>query len=541
MPDIFENCTIEFFQTQQARFAQALNLHRQGRLDAAIAIYHDLVSRFSNWTLLQYNLGVALFQRHQYSAALAAFQETVNNDDNFFEAWYSGGNCFRILGDIDQAIHWYQRAISVNPEFVDAIYNLANLWKEIGAFNKAITQYRSVIALKADFPPAWNNLGIAWLQIGCLDNAESAFRKALCLSPDFIDAKYNLSLVNKRQGNIDAAIHHCRQILELDGQNPNALSLLISLLQQTFQWQLLADFESTLDKVTAKQLADGQRPAESPFLNFSRSPDPIKNLAIARAWSLHIFGSVCPQRRTFASTFRKQGIRSGKIAIGYLSEQFRNAATGHLTAGLFRRHDRERFNIIAYSLGKDDQSAYRQRIEKGVDLFRDISKLSIHEAATQIREDRVDILVDLIGWMHGHRVGILAQRPAPVQVNYLGFPGTMGSDFHDYIIADKYTIPVEHDDYYSEKIVRMPHTYQVTDDHPPMGETIPSRTACGLPEKGVVFCSFNTDYKIDQPVFSAWMDIMKEVQGSILWLLVRAPTARPQFVGTSCLSWRIGR
>ena len=304
---------------------------------------------------------------------------------------------------------------------------------------------------------------------------------------------------------------------------------------------MLAYYESKLDKVTARQLADGQRPAESPFLSFSRSPDPLQNLAVARAWSLHVPGSLSPQQRTLAPTFRAHAKKAGKITIGYLSEQFRNAATGHLTAGLFGLHDRKRFNILAYSIGKDDRSVCRQRIEKSVDLFRDISKSSNIEAATRIQEDKVDILVDLIGWMHGHRVGIMARRPAPVQVNYLGFPGTMGSDFHDYIIADNFSIPVEHNDYYSEKIVRMPHTYQATDDHQPMNGAIPSRLACGLPERGVIFCSFNTDYKIDKLVFSAWMDIMKAGQGKHLVAVGARTHCSPQSVGRSCPPWHISR
>jgi protein O-GlcNAc transferase len=373
---------------------------------------------------------------------------------------------------------------------------------------------------------AWNNLGIVLLESGRTEEAYECFLKASTIHPGNLEALLNLALSCKFMGRAADALTYVEQVLTRRSCYGPALSLWVSLLQQTCEWTRLRTAMRCLEAATRAQLAQGKQPAESPFLSFSRTADSPKNLLVARAWSKTLVRRLAAERQRLDAAIRRRGPHAGPVTIGYLSEQFRNSATAHLTASLFGGHDRSQFQINAYSLGIDDGSSYRRRIEEGVDRFIDIRNLSIFAAAERIRADGVDILVDLIGWMHGHRMGILALRPAPIQVNYLGYPGTSGADFMDYIVADPVIIPSEHQPFYSEKVVYLPHCYQATDPTPPICAEPVSRHECGLPENGFIFASFNTDYKIEPEVFCVWMNILRAVPGAVLWLLVRTNTAQ---------------
>ena len=205
--------------------------------------------------------------------------------------------------------------------------------------------------------------------------------------------------------------------------------------------------------------------------------------------------------------------------IGYLSEDFRNHPVGHLTCGLYQLHNRRDFKVYAYSYGKDDGSSYRRQIMLGCDRFVDIRSLNSLEAARRIYDDRVDILVELGGHTAGSRLDICALRPAPIQVTYLGFPGTTGAKFIDYIITDKIVSPETHDRYYSEKMVYVPHCYQVNNNRQQISENKWCRRDFQLPERDFVFSSFNQAFKIEPVMFYTWMKILKRVPGSVLWLL----------------------
>jgi predicted O-linked N-acetylglucosamine transferase (SPINDLY family) len=244
--------------------------------------------------------------------------------------------------------------------------------------------------------------------------------------------------------------------------------------------------------------------------------DPALNYAVAKSWSDNINLRMSNIPNDFV--FKPEKNSNSKITLGYLSNNFRNHAMGHLMAGLFRTHDREIFNVYCYSCGKDDGSEYRERIQNGCDRFVDIRSQTHLDAARAIYRDEVDILIDLMGYTRGSRMEIAALHPAPVQVRYMGMAGTTGASFFDYLIADRTVVPAKHAQYYSEKLVYMPDCYQINDDRQKIAENIFDRKGQGLPEKGFVFCSFNQAFKIDLVMFKIWMKILKKVPGSVLWL-----------------------
>jgi protein O-GlcNAc transferase len=211
--------------------------------------------------------------------------------------------------------------------------------------------------------------------------------------------------------------------------------------------------------------------------------------------------------------------RHDKIRIAYVSADFHEHATSHLIAELFERHDRKRFELFGISLGPDDGSEIRRRVVEALDHFHDVRAHDDREVASLLRELEIDIAVDLKGHTKGERFGIFAHRPAPIQVSYLGFPGTTGADFIDYVIADEIVLPFDQQPFWSEKIVHLPGCYQVNDRKREIAERTPTRKECGLPEQGFVFCSFNNSYKITPEFFDIWMRLLNKIEGSALWLL----------------------
>lgn len=500
-------------------------LCQHGLMDEAIGAFKNAIRLNPAAAEIHHDLGVVFHQTGRYESALDCFQRATALDKQLAQAWFNGGNTFCALQRFDDAIDWFLQVLRIAPGSSDAHYNLANTYKIKEKGPEALLHYQAALRINPSLFEAHNNMGTIFLKSGRLEKAEACFRKALVHNPADPKAAYNLSLSLERLGRTGEAIEFATKAIELQPEYGEALSLMVSLLQQACDWKALKKAVNRLEQMTCVQLRQGNRPSEMPFLSFTRSADPRRNLQVSGAWSQWLEQHTKRHQRQFSFADRKTQT-SNYLTIGYLSEQFRNAATAHLMAGLFAKHDRGKYKINAYSWGRDDGSVYRRKIERDVDQFVDIRNMSANDAAERIYSDKVDILVDLMGWMHGHRMEILLKRPAPVQVNYLGYPGTTGASFMDYIIADRVVIPPEHQQYFSEKVVYLPHCYQVTDPDPNVDQTPMERTDCGLPENGVVFCSFSTDYKIEPRVFDMWMRILNRVPDSVLWLLVRSPEAQ---------------
>lgn len=496
----------------------------RGDLNEALAAFEEAVRLNADAVEARYDMGVVLFQQGAYDLALAHFREVTELNGRIAPAWLNGGNALCAMSRHAEAIDWYRRAIDLDPDGVDGHYNLANAYKALQHPEEAILHYRRALQIDPHMPEAHNNLGTLLLGSGELERARQCFELAIAKAGDYPQATYNLGLVLNRMGRPGEAVGHVRRCLHLQPQNGDALALLVSLLQQTCDWDALKQANECLDRLTDAQLTAEQRPSESPFLNFTRDADPRRNLLISRAWSRWLSRQNAHLKLDRRFTHRHH---SGKrIKVAYLSERFRNAATAHLASGIFNRHRRDRFEIHAYSWGRDDGSYYRRAVENGVDHFVDIRKMSDQEAAGRIHADGIDILVDMMGWMHGHRMGIAAQCPAPVQVSYLGYPGTTGAPFMDYLIADRSIIPEEMRQYYSEQVIWLPDCYQPNDPETPVDAGTYERASFGLPSRAFVFCSFNTDYKIAPEMFACWMNIMSTVPDSVLWLIVRSDEAR---------------
>jgi len=502
----------------------AVRHHQAGNLSQAENICRKILKADPNNFYALHILGMVYYQLKQYDLSIVYNRKALNINADIPKAYYYLGNALSAKGQLDEAIPCYRKAIQIDPTFIDAYFHIGNTFGKKGQHDDAITCYKKALQLNPLFFDAQYKLGNVYRAKGQHDDAITCYKKALQLNPNFFAAYYNLGNTLQEKDQLDDAITCYKKALMAKSDFAEAISELVHLLRQTCNWQELEAMTAILDSFIKKALDMKTKPPESPFHCVIRRSDLSMNFAIAKAWSADIARSVSSVKIHFPFDERKSGKR--KLVIGYLSNDFYNHPTAHLMLSLFGLHNRDEFTIACYSYGKDDGTGYRERIMHDCDKFVDIMSFSYTDAAQRIHEDQVDILVDLKGYTRGYRLAICALRPAPVQVSYLGFPGTTGADFIDYIITDRIVTPEDNTPYFSEKFVYLPHCYQVNDHTQPISNRAWTKEEFGIPESGFVFCSFNSSYKIDPVMFDVWMRILQKVPESVLWLLFSNKTAQ---------------
>jgi protein O-GlcNAc transferase len=452
------------------------------------------------------------FRLGQFFEAAQLCQQVLHADPREPQAWYLLGMIAYRAGQSGAASAMLRKAISEDPYFAVAHSDLGTLLTEQGRIPDAMACYRRAIEVSPNFPEAYNNLGNACQMTGSLEEAIACYRQAIELRPGYAEAHRNLGSAFRRAGRLIEARAAFEAAVALDPALAEVYPLIVREMQQACAWDGL----DRLSKQVVDLVENGSG-AVSPFLFLCLETTPAQQLHCARQWAAqHLPGpAVRPKARPDGDP----------ITIGYLSADFQEHATAHLISQLFSLHDRTRFRVFGYSYGRDDGGAARRRLMTSFDRFVDLETASFAEAAGRIREDGVDILVDLKGYTTDARPQILALRPAPIQVTYLGYPGTTGTGFIDFILVDPFVVPPDQQPFFSERLVHLPDCYQVNDRTRPIATRIPSRAECGLPEAGFVFCCFNVTYKITPRLFEVWMRLLAATEGSVLWLLESNPLA----------------
>ena len=555
---------------------RGLALKELRKFDAALSDYNKALSLNPAYAEAFYNRGLVFSALHKFESALAdydkaisfkpAYAEAFNNRGlaqqelgkleasivdygkaivfrpNFAEAYANRGAALKALNKLDSALIDYDKAIAIKPDYADAYFNRANVLQGLKKFEAAIVSYEKAVSLKPQFPEAYINLGDVFAGLKDRDKALAAYDKALSLNPNlegawfgrgnvFHDLKsydeafaaYDKALSIKPdladawlgRGNV---LHELKRFDEAVAAYDKALSIKPDLegveggrlhgKMQLCDWDNLDDDIASL----TASVRDGKANC-SPFALLALTDSPDDHLRCAQAWVTAKFPQVPESpRREFSAPH-------DKIRIGYVSTDFRNHPVALLFAELPELHDRSKFEITAFSVGPNDNAGMRRRLEKSFDRFIDCEKRPDAEVISTISALEIDVLVDLSGLTQFARPGVFAHRPAPIQVNYLGYPGTMGAPYIDYIIGDHSLFTSADADVYSEKLVRLPHSYQPNDRKRPIADKHFGREDFGLPKDRVVFCCFNNSYKILPNVFARWMRILKAVDGSVLWLL----------------------
>jgi protein O-GlcNAc transferase len=433
---------------------------------------------------------------------------------------YELGNLLLEQGQANEAIASYRRALRIAPGHPQILLQLGNSCSRMGKFSDAVGFFQHSVQADAGDIAAHFNLGNALRELGQPERAAASYRHALKLDPRDADVHNNLGNVLREMGHLDQAIACYQEALRLNPLLHHARAHLAHQRQHVCDWQDLeaeaAEIRRLVREVPAAQI--------SPFAFLSLpGTTAAEQRRCSENWVANRYAGLMADGRQLDDQFSKAARPT--LRIGYLSGDFRLHPLAFLTTELFELHDRTQFEIHAYSYGVDDQTPVRRRMEKAFDHFVDIRPLSLHEAAKRIRADGIDILVDLTGFTQTSRTGILALRPAPIQVNWLGFPGTLGAPFADYLISDAFVTPPDQAEHYSEQLVCLPDTYQPNDRMRPVA-AVPTRAECALPESGFVFCNFNQTFKITPQLFDIWMNLLENVSGSVLWLLDCNPWAR---------------
>ena len=484
-----------------------------GRYDAAIADFDRALALNSSHADAVCNKGKSLNALARHDEALAAYDRALALRPELPEAWLGRGNALANLKRHDAALTSYDRALAARPGLADAWLGRGNVLAELKRSDEAFAAYHQALALRGDLADAWLGRGHLLAALGRRDDALAAYDAALAIKPGLADAWLGRGNVLSGLKRYDGAFAAYDKAFAIDPDLPSVEGARLHAKMQACDWR---DLAAECDHAVRSN-RDG-RANVTPFTLLGLPCSAADQLRCAEIWVARNFPAEAPTRRASPSPH-------DKIRIGYVSADFHQHATAYLAAGMFQHHDRSQFEVAALSLGPDDGSELRRRLERCFDRFDDCSGLSDAAIAAKVAEAGIDILVDLKGFTGDARFGIFAHRPAPIQVSYLGYPGTTGVPYIDYVIADQIVIPAAHRQYYSEKVACLPHSYQVNDATRAISEQSLTRADCGLPADGFVFCCFNNTYKILPDLFDRWMLLLDRIAGSVLWLFEDNPVA----------------
>ena len=555
---------------------------QKGLLEDAIRIIGKSLQINPNQPNALNNCGNALQDLKQLEEALASFSRAIALKPDYAEAYYNQGNTLKELKRLDEALTSYDLAIALKPDYIEAYLNRGNVFRDLNLLKEALESYGYAIGLRLDYANAYLNQGLVLRDLDRLEEALVSYDKAIVLDPDYADAYSNRGNVLQdlkrldealasydhaialnpiyvnaysNRGNtlkelkrLDEALVSYNHAIALDPNYANAHlnrgSALIDLkrldealvsydraialkpdidfilghlLHTKMHLCLWDDFLKNLDEI--KHKINNNEKVVAPFVILALLDDPEIQKKAAQIYIKDKY-----PRNNLISKIDSYPKHS-KIRIGYFSADFWNHPVSYLTAELYETHDRNRFEIHAFSFGPDIEDEMNLRIKEGVDHFHDVRTLSDNDVARLARKVEIDIAVDLGGFTADNRTGIFAMQAAPIQISYIGYLGTMGAHYYDYLVADQTIIPDKYQLHYSEKIAYLP-SYQVNDSKQSLPAMVFTRQDLGLPETGFVFCCFNNTFKITPSTFDGWARILKKVDGSVLLLYVDNETAK---------------
>lgn len=443
-----------------------------GKSAEAITTYKKALTLDPRSALAHSNLSILLRRQRRREEALAHCQTALEIAPDYAGAWNNRGNVLYELNRPAEALESYDRALVLQPRLAAAHLGRGNVLRQLDRLQEALAAYDRVLAIEPNNAECHFGRGKAFDRLEHRSDAKEAYAKAFAIKPDLPYAE-GAYLVAKMQ------------VCEWDNLEAECAHLGGTVAQETLR--------------------------SDPFNMLAASGSLAVQMKCAEHYAIEYPASMAP-------LWRGECYRHERIRLAYLSADFHNHATAYLVAAMFEAHDRTRFETTAVSFGPETNDEMQTRLRGAFDRFLDVRARSDREIAEVLRNLEIDIVADLKGYTGYSQPSILAQRPAPIQVSYLGYPGTLGASYIDYILADRTVIPPEHFAFYNEKIVSLPDTYQVNDAGRRIEDWAPTREELQLPNDGFVFCCFNRSYKIRPPVFDIWMRLLQQVDGSVLWM-----------------------
>ena len=493
---------------------EALAALQSGELQRAEQLYRDILAARPRDLLALNNAALVAKQLGQPQLALTRLSKAVRYHPGMAQAHFNLGNTLAEMSRLDEAIAAYRHAIELKPDYVKAHLNLGIAFDKQHRFADAAAAYHRALVFGGDHAETHSNLGNCYKAQNRFREALTHFICAATLEPHRAEFIYDVGMARFEIRDYPEAAAALERVLEIDASHAGAASLLLYIHQIACNWPAVARLRPLVSAATEAALAQGRRCAEGPLESLSRDADPARNALVTRDFAAQFAPpGIAPLPRRRAAPSSRQRLR-----VGYLSADFRDHAVAHVMAGIIERHDRSCIEVFAYGYGVHDSSSWRQRIEAGSDRFVDLTAIDDHAAIELIHRDDIDVLVDMTLWTRGSRPRICAARPARVQVQYLGFPGSSWGPQYDYAIVDRVVVPPDHRPFWSEALAFMTDCYFVPDASQHIADGQLTRLDAGLPADAVVFCSLNQGYKIDRTVFDAWAEILKAVPNAVLWL-----------------------
>ncbi len=526
---------------------------KQKNLQTAKSLIFKAIQLHPSSAIFYYNYGILQNDLKEYQDAIKSYDQAIAIQPNLASAFYNRGNSYQSLKQFDSAIVSYDNAIAIDANHAESYSSRGAALKELKQYDASVASCKRAIFLQPNLAAAYSNLGNTLLKLKLYQEALLQYEHAIKLQPNYAEAFLNRGIALGLLKEYHQALKSYQTVLQLNPQEAKAHFFsagLYSTLQQNeeaissynaaarinphifeeidygYGWQLhtkmlLCDwhnFHSDFEIIEKKLTQNSSNSSSMPFeLVTFPSTDAQQQLCAERYIQDEYFEFI-PDRPIDRAAAAKSISAHKKIKIAYISSDFRLHPVGLLTVGLFEAHNRNRFDVYGVGLKPMDGTALCQRLSKSFDKLIDVSGMSTEKAVEVIRELEVDIAIDLNGHTNGNLTAIFHHRLASIQVNYLGYPGTMGAHFMDYIIADHTVIPLEKASFYNEKVVRLPNSFFVSSYKQIDEETRPTRREHQLPEYGFVFCCFNNSYKITPDVFNVWMRLLAQVEGSVLWL-----------------------
>jgi predicted O-linked N-acetylglucosamine transferase (SPINDLY family) len=495
-----------------AQLARLTALHRSGQPEAALELARTLVEAYPENPLALNIRGASARSLGHFDEAETCFARLEQLQPGFAGAPYNLALALEDQGRTQKAIAAYQRALAIDPALAQAHNNLGILFNRSSEIDKALDHLERARDLRPDMPEVHNSLGTVLRRAGRTKDAMAAFAKAVSLRPDFPGALFNLGVSEEECGDPERAIECFRQVLAMAPGHELARAHLAARLAWHCDWDALAPQMDLVRKLGVETAG------VPPWPLLAVEDAPARQLARSRSWAKRRFGPAAPVPARPAA-------RPDRLRIGYYSADYHDHPGSRLIAGLICSHDRARFEAHAFSYGPKKSDAWRQRMEGIFDHFHDVESWPSERIVALSHEIGIDVAIDRQGYTTDSRTDLFQNRLAGVQVEFLGYPSTSGAEFIDYAIMDPVVAPQATRAHFSEKLIRLPHSYMSTDNTLPIASKSFTRAELGLPEEGFVFCCFNATYKITPREFDIWMRLLASVEGSVLWLYRSNPFA----------------
>jgi len=485
------------------------------RYEEALTSYDRAIKIQPDYAQAWNNQGYALNDLKRYEEALASYDRSIEIKLDNAEAWINRGVALNNLKRYEQALASYDRAIEIQPDDALAWSNRGSVLNDLKRPEEALANCDRAIEIKPDYAEAWSNRGNALINLKRYEQALASYGRAIEIKPDYALLWSNRGYVLSDLKRYEEAIASFERSIELKPNADFVLGELVHTQMKIFDWTNLEQRLQTIEDGII-----GGNTVSRPFSVLSLFDKPQLQRQCAAIYAKQEL------RQTSQLGVIAKRAKGARIRIGYFSMDFCEHPVSQLMVELIELHDRTRFEIYGFSFGADTKDPMRQRMEKAFDRFIDVKNHSELEIARLAREQAIDIAIDLGGYTKDSRPQIFAERAAPLQINYLGYPGTLGSDCMNYFMGDRVTIPDDYYKYFSEKIIFLPNSFQPNPRQRPIEAKDASRQSYKLPETGFIFCCFNNTWKITPDVFKSWIRILKKVEDSVLWISDTHPIAK---------------